>query len=252
VASVDLNTLMGDWTYEPGRLAVRKIIAKDGAVRIQMRMDLGVAQFDYAGRPDGRRPFTCASLLEYHQRRLAEHIRFGGTDAGFALAPQESAELVDELALYYQRYVCLFVLEELERVAGDVEHGLAIIAFCERYVRGEKARQPLTAFKPYLILMKARALAVSEVNRANPEAALAHVNRGLYALYAHYCAEGRTSAYRTSAEVEVLEQLRLSVGHLVDGSRSAQFRRELRAAIREERFEDAALLRDILQIDARR
>src|SRR6266480_2347746 len=67
--SLDLNTILRDWPHENGNIKVRKIAGLDGREKLQLRVDLGVLQMEVAGRPDGRRPHKCESLLEYHQRR---------------------------------------------------------------------------------------------------------------------------------------------------------------------------------------
>ena len=67
--SLDLNTILKDWPYESGTVKVRKITGLDGREKLQLRVDLGVLQMEITGRPDGRRPHNCESLLEYHRKR---------------------------------------------------------------------------------------------------------------------------------------------------------------------------------------
>src|ERR1044072_5038791 len=67
--SLDLNTILQDWPHENGNIRVREIAGLDGREKLQLRVDLGVLQMELTGRPDGRRPPNCESLLEYHQRR---------------------------------------------------------------------------------------------------------------------------------------------------------------------------------------
>src|ERR1041384_5758639 len=67
--SLDLNTILKDWPYESGTVKVRKITGLDGREKLQLRVDLGVLQMEIIGRPDGRRPHNCESLLEYHRKR---------------------------------------------------------------------------------------------------------------------------------------------------------------------------------------
>jgi hypothetical protein len=61
--SLDLNTILKDWPYESGTVKVRKITGLDGREKLQLRVDLGVLQMEITGRPDGRRPHNCESLL---------------------------------------------------------------------------------------------------------------------------------------------------------------------------------------------
>ena len=67
---IDLQPTLTDWPYDAEQISVRKILGADGAVRIQMRVELGVLQMEAEGRPDGSHPFGSASLLAYHQQQL--------------------------------------------------------------------------------------------------------------------------------------------------------------------------------------
>src|SRR2546425_8110991 len=65
--SLDLNSILKDWPHESGSIKVRKVAGLDGREKLQLRVDLGVLQMELTGRPDGRRPHNCESLLEYYQ-----------------------------------------------------------------------------------------------------------------------------------------------------------------------------------------
>ncbi|SVD52673.1 uncharacterized protein METZ01_LOCUS405527, partial [marine metagenome] len=67
----DITRLLADWDYEPGELRVRKIDGDDGLPKIQIRMDLGLMQLEWEGRPDGTRPHDTDSLLTYFRRQQA-------------------------------------------------------------------------------------------------------------------------------------------------------------------------------------
>ena len=53
MASHDLRRILAGWDYEPHQITVRKIAGDDGAIKIQMRLPLGVLQMEVSGRPDG-------------------------------------------------------------------------------------------------------------------------------------------------------------------------------------------------------
>src|SRR5207249_1795645 len=80
--SLDLNTILRDWPHENGNIKVRKIAGLDGREKLQLRVDLGVLQMEVAGRPDGRRPHNCESLLEYHQKRATRTAAKGEIEHG--------------------------------------------------------------------------------------------------------------------------------------------------------------------------
>src|SRR5881392_4355328 len=76
--SKDIVPMLKGWDYEPGTINVRKINGIDGHPKIQMRLDLGLLQMELTGRPDGRHPHGCESLLEYFEGLLHEHKRRHG------------------------------------------------------------------------------------------------------------------------------------------------------------------------------
>ena len=66
----DLSEILGDWPYDPGKVNVRLIRSAEGEPLIQIRLDLGILQLRYDGRPDGRSVNGYPSLLEYFEARL--------------------------------------------------------------------------------------------------------------------------------------------------------------------------------------
>src|SRR5437868_13066399 len=91
--SLDLNTILKDWPHEAGAIKVRKILGLDGREKLQLRIDLGMLQMEMSGRPDGRRPHNCESLLQYHQRRAATAE---GRGDNYELSTEECNELQQE------------------------------------------------------------------------------------------------------------------------------------------------------------
>src|SRR5437764_13166916 len=111
--SLDLNTILKDWPHENGNVKVRRIAGRDGREKLQLRVDLGVLQMEMTGRPDGRRPHNCESLLEYYQKRAA---RAGQKSETYELTPEQCAELQQEGIQYYHRYLSLFQINDFECV----------------------------------------------------------------------------------------------------------------------------------------
>src|SRR5438046_4243640 len=124
--SLDLNTILKDWPHESGSIKVRKIAGLDGREKLQLRVDLGVLQMEMIGRPDGRRPHNCESLLEYHQRRA---IRVAEKGEDYELTPEECAELQQEGIQYYHRYLSLFQINDFAGVVRDTQRNLDLFDF---------------------------------------------------------------------------------------------------------------------------
>lgn len=244
---IDLHGVLRDWPYEPDKISVRKILGADGAVRIQMRVELGVLQMESEGRPDGYRPHGYKSLQHYHRSRVNKYQQKNGTALGFSLSRQDCQELRVEASLYYRRYVALFVLEEYPGVIADTAHSLGLFDLCRDYASDNDDRTWLEEFRPYVLMMQARARAYQAIEENEATSALAHVNRGIIDIRAHFERYGKTEAEDRSEELKVLRGMARELGEKVPRDSLIVTRKALRDAIEQERFEDAAKLRDTLK-----
>src|SRR4051794_24001730 len=105
---VDLRELLNSWPYDPED-DVRLITAADGRELLQVRLPLGIEQYELSGRPDGERPYGKESALQHQLDKLAIAEREGSS---FALDSDECAELFTEGTLYYYRYLHLFQVKD--------------------------------------------------------------------------------------------------------------------------------------------
>lgn len=249
---IDLQQTLSEWPYEPDKISVRKILAADDAVRIQMRVELGILQMEAEGRPDGARPHGSESLLAYHQKRLAKHQERNGTNLGFGLSRQECHMMRIEASLYYRRYIAYFVLEEFDSVLKDTQHSLGLFDMCHEYGIDPEDRTLLEEFRPYVLMMNARAMAYHALEDGEAASALAHVNRGVLDIKAHFEAVGRTENAEGSEEIKILRTLAGELRGRVPQDSVLVARKALRAAIEQEKFEEAARLRDELKTLATR
>lgn len=247
MSSKDLSPIIDEWPYEPGHISVRKIRGRDGRVKIQMRVNLGVLQMEMEGRPDGERPFNCESLLHHHTERLEDHKRRNGTDLGFALDGDECREIREEAVQYYHRYLANFVLEDYEAVARDTQRNLDVLDLCSKYADEDEDKYALEQYHPYILMMNARSKALLALEHRRFRTALAHVNSGLHRIKQFFRSYGDPKAYRMSGEVEVLKNLRKEIMAHVPEDPIHRTQRLLKRALREERYEDAARLRDELE-----
>lgn len=244
---IDIHAALADWPYDPEKISVRKILGTEGSVRIQMRVELGIAQMEADGRPDGACPFGADTLLDHHRRRLARHQELNGTVLGFSLAPQECYALRLEASLFYRRYVAYFVLEEYDKVVRDTAHSLEIFDFCREYAMETDDRVALEEFRSYVLMMHARGLAYQSLKDGEAASAVAHVNRGIMMIRAHLEERGQAEAGSKSEEIRLLRNLGKELTFKVPKDSLLLTRKALRDAIKEERFEEAARLRDELR-----
>jgi hypothetical protein len=243
----DLRSILDGWEYEPGKISVRKIIGRDGRLKIQTRIDLGLLQLESAGRPDGQRPHGCTSLVQYHERCLRRHYKRHGSDAGFELSPQDCQDLRQEAYLYYQRYLSLFVLEEFDGVRDDTAQNLRLIELAERYATHEHDREWFGSQRPYVLMMNIRARVYDALAHGAYEAALSLATSG--ADKVRHCSEDWPDDSQTALpEVEVLEALQLEILEKMPEDAPARLRYELDIAVADEDYERAASLRDKLAL----
>lgn len=247
MASLDLRRILSGWSYEANQITVRKITGDDSTVKIQMRLDLGLLQMEVAGRPDGTRPHDCESLLEYHERRIETHAEKNGTELGFSLSAAECQALREESLQYYHRYLAEFVLEDFEGVERDTARNLRVLDLCRKYAHDEDDRMVLEQYRPYLIMMHARAQVHLALRRGAFKTALARVDAGLSQIRAILLAEGQEEMFDELTEVAILTALRNEIATRMPADPMERLAGELERAVAEERYEDAAVLRNRLE-----
>jgi hypothetical protein len=243
----DLTKLLKDWPFVNGQLAVRLIEGDDGNEKLQIRLDLGLLQLEAQGRPDGSRPNGFESLLDYYESKLEEHTYEGGDPEQFQLDEDACRALREEASQYYHRYVALYVLEDLEGVLRDTSRNLRALEFMERHARSEEDRETLSQFRPYLLMMRARALAGLAIRDREPRAAILAIDEALDRIKNHFEEAGEPELFEDSSEARLLEGMKESLVPKLPVSPESELRDRLNKAIEHENYELAAILRDELR-----
>ena len=261
----DLTRFLNGWPFEPGKLNVRLVTAEDGEPRVQVRLDLGVLQMFVDGRPDGQRPNGYDSLLEYHEARLDEAEGSGGPPAEapaeggvagsggegpvrFSLSEDECEALRAEAVQYYHRYMALLVLEDFEGVIRDTTRNLRVLDLCARHASTEADRAALEQFRPYITMMRARAIASQALKDNEPKAALHAIDEGLDALKLYFTESGEPDLFEQSGEVQMLRGMREALVPKLPVSQKSELKARLAKALEQENYELAAILRDELRL----
>jgi len=242
--SKDISGVLKGWDYEPGTINVRKISGNDGSPKLQMRVDLGLLQMEMNGRPDGAHPHGCESLLDYFERELNEHRVRNGTELGFELTGTQCQELREEAVMYYQRYLGLFVLEDFKGVVRDTARNLRVLDICGKFATNEQDRLVLEQYRPYIIMMNCRAEASLHFNKKDYRAALSIVERGLENIREFLGRFGQEDAFSQSNEVRVLKKFAREIRRKIPVDPMTRLQQQLDKAIKIERYEEAAKLRD--------
>jgi hypothetical protein len=240
----DLTPLLRSWPTGASRPTVRMIRTADGSRAVQVRLELGILQMALDGRPDGLRPRGAASWLDFQLARLEQHREQAGSTDGFELTPKECEALRDEGVQVYHRYVALFALDEYEAVVRDAGRNLRMFDLCRDHGASHADRTVLEQYRPFVLMMRARAQAAIGLATGDSRAALAAVDAALAELSAHFEAHGPHDGFERSAEANLLRGMRAALVPSLPASQRAELEERLQRAVEAENFELAAILRD--------
>ena len=146
--------------------------------------------------------------------------------------------------MYYHRYLSLFVLGEFSGVVSDTDRNLRVIDLCGSYATNEQDRLILEQYRPYIVMMNARAAASIHFKDKQYTAALATIDGGLQKIRDFFTRFGQEEAYAESSEVKVLKKFARDIRRKLPVDPLRKLQGKLERAIRDERYEEAAALRD--------
>ena len=200
------------------------------------------------GRPDGKRPFGRASLLEHFQARLERHRKkHGGTDDGFVLKADDCAKLQQEAIQYHHRYICLFQLEDYAGVIRDTERNVEVFDFVEEYAESDELAWSLQQFRPQLLMMQVRAEGALALKEERYDEAAELIQDALNELRDFFRAHSRHDLLEQSGEIHSLEAWLQDVQAKRPLSERERLENALNEAVRLEDYEKAAQMRDALR-----
>lgn len=243
---VDISDILDDWPYEPGQITARRVRGDDGRDKIQLRLDLGLLQMEVTGRPDGKRPYSYESLLAYYQAQLKLY-RDNDDEEDFKLDEQACERLRAEGLMYYHRYLAAFILEDYEIVEADTARSLEMMDLCGKYAAEESDRFVVEQYRPYVLMMRARARARLALADNRPKAALSAVQQAIADVSACFERTGAGERAAQSSELAILQALAAEIEARVPADPVTKLRKQLDEALADERYEDAATIRDQLK-----
>jgi len=247
-SSKDITPLLKGWDYEPGTINVRRIRGSDGQPKLQMRVELGLLQMELTGRPDGTKPHGFDSLLDYYESKLKEHKSQFGTESDFHLTGEQCEMLRQEAAMYYQRYLSLFVLEDFNGVVRDTARNLRVLDLCGKFAENEQDRLILEQYRPYITMMHTRANASLHFSEKRYQQALAVIDEGLESIRGFFVQFGQEEAFEQSHEVKVLKRFAREIRRKLPVDPKQKLQSQLERAVKRENYELAAKLRDQLKL----
>jgi len=244
--SKDISPILEGWPHDPGHITVRKVRGLDGRIKIQLRVDLGLLQMESAGRPDGQRPHDCESLLEHYEKELRAYRHAHGSDERFTLADEDCQALRAESIQYYYRYLAEFVLEDYEAVIRDTGRNLRVLDLMSRYAAEDSDRQSMEQYRPYMLMMNTRARAHLALRNHHPKAARRAVQEGMKRISEFFAGIGRADLSEESGELNALRSMLGQIEAEIPPDPLQDLKRRLARAVEEERYEEAARLRDAI------
>lgn len=236
-AEAFLDAILDGFPYEAGRLNARLVRTGGGREVILIRVELGILQMECAGRPDGR-----AGILE----RL-ESARGGPHDAAEGMPSSEAAALRLELVQFHQRAVAFLALGDPARALADAERllrGTSLLA--DRGPEPEADWAEGARFSAIVLRTRSAAAVLATAGRAREAGAV--VEAGIEMLRAAAARSGIDAGFEALGDVAALRALRESLVPQLPPSLRSELEARLRAAILNENFELAAILRDELRL----
>jgi len=243
--SEDIGHILGNWKYDPESDIIVRLIDGDGGTgKLQMRIDMGIVQIELDGNPAGEDVRGFKSWLDFYENKRKRAEGVAGSE--FSLGPEDCRRLRREGVQYYYRYVGLMKLGDFERVTRDTARNLKLFAFAKKYAAHDVDSWALDQYRPYVIMMYSKAMTALVLEREPEngiEKALEILKEGIDGIVAFYHEYDIMSEMDKSIEFTLLNALRTEYRKTVPESLEDQ----LKKAVEEERFEDAAKIRDMMK-----
>ena len=240
---VDLRDLLESWPYDPQN-SVRVEGGADGREILQVRLPVGIEQYEMNGRPDGKRPYGKESALDHQLGRLAAVEDQGDGSGSFELSSDDCAELFQEGMLYYYRYVHLFQIKDWKRTARDTARNLELFDFVHAHAGRKEDQEYLERWRPYILRMNAIAQAMIEWKENLHSQAMKTTHRAINTIASLPDLEEETFQFERQRSLAALRELASKIERSRPISKLEQLERELNQAINSQEFERAAVLRD--------
>ncbi|MBT3252739.1 MAG: UvrB/UvrC motif-containing protein [Candidatus Marinimicrobia bacterium] len=236
---MDISKILSEWPFDPLTVSARIIKAENGRQLVQMRVDLGLIQMEYMGRPDGHRPEGFDSYLDYYRSLAA-------AEKEFTLDPRQSFNLRQEGMQYYHRYLSLHQLKDYQGVIRDTRHNLDILNVIANYA-GAVENITSQQHRPYVMMMNTSAKTMLKLESNDKSEALRILKAGVRQIKHIYKNVLDDPQPDLSPEIFQLRELQHRITD--DGVPSElpvqeKLEIELQMALLSENYEEAALLRD--------
>jgi hypothetical protein len=233
----DIDFILREWPYQPGVISARIVRAPGRRKVLQMRIELGLLQMEFAGRPDGERPGEMETYLDFLNSQLSE-----AKEVPPALTDEQCFEIDREFVQYYHRRICCLALREFDRAVADADHTLALMDFVASHSTNEDWTASHERYRPFVYFHRTQALALAVLEKSGPEAAIEEINMGLEEMRKIFVRAEAEEQFESDELVNQLRELKESLRKEYQvGQTLAE---QLAEAVAAEEYERAARLRD--------
>lgn len=233
--NIDLRDVLLGWPYDEED-NVRLFTTPDGREVMQIRLPVGVEQYELQGRPDGLRPYGRDSVLSYWEEQAKT--------SPIVLDHEQCVELFEEGLLYYYRYLHLFQMQDWERTIADTARNIRLFDLVLKYAETEEDRTYLEQWRPYIVRFHAVAEAMLALREEEFEQASEIVQQAVAAIDALPPLDNPTFQFERERSLDGLRQMLNQIGEHVPVSELEDLEQKLDQAVEAERYEQAAELRD--------
>jgi hypothetical protein len=242
--SKDITAVLAGWLHEPDDVQVRIVAGNDGRDKLQMRVDLGLLQMELSGRPDGLRPEGYDSLLDAqeHKARAAET-----RGESYTLDSLACVALLREGTQYYQRYHAAFHIQRFDLVVRDTERNLRLFAFVVRHAQRQRDKFQFDQYRPYVLMMRTRGRTHMALATSDYDAALAAIDEGVVDIRRFLAEYDQANNEAECSELGTLLRFRQQVENERPVGPVERLEQQLARAVAQEKYEEAARLRDQLR-----
>ena len=233
----DIDSILGEWRYQPGVISARIVRASGRRKVLQMRIELGLLQMEFTGRPDGERPGDKETYLDYLRSELGD-----GEDVPQVLTDEQCFEIDREFVQYYHRRICCLALREFDRAVADADHTLALMDFVAAHSPNEEWTASHERYRPFVHFHRTQALALAVLERSGAERAIEEITQGLEEMRRIFVRADAEEQFESDELVAQLRELKESLRKEYQvGPTLAE---QLAEAVAAEEYERAARLRD--------
>ena len=237
----DLSKILERWRYGDGE-HVRRVTNHLGEEVLQVRLPLGIEQYELHGRPDGVRPKGKESWFHHYSTRIEKQ------PWDIELTEEDFQNLKEECLLYYYRYLLFFQIGDYDHCSRDTTRNIEVLDFTNKYFPPELCAS-LEQYRPYILRMHFMADALGTIDSGGelPEA-LAILAEGSSSIKElPDMAKNKIFLLEQKNSLRAIKELRQQLLRMLPPDPLSELREKLAEAIANEDYEEAARLRDSLQ-----